>query len=427
MDEAALTLADWGWDAAREDAFAEHREAGLEPGRVITANAGGQSVMTADGERFATPSGRLRHAATSGADMPSVGDWVALNAEIESVLPRRSAFLRSSPARPGEAQVLAANVDSVLLVSALTRDLNMRRLERYLGAAWASGAAPVVVLSKSDLCLDLPAAMARVSAVAVGVPILAISALTGDGLDALRVHLVPQRTLAILGSSGVGKSTLVNTLLGSERQAVRETRHKDERGRHQTSARELVVLPGGALVIDTPGLRSLALWDESGLDRAFEDIAALAEGCRFRDCAHGREPGCAVQAAIAAGTLSAARLANRGKLERELRSIARRSTPGSSRAANRAFGRMTRQPVAESGEEAAFLGHEVHPRTLALDGRGRAVAGHHAQAGLKATKAGDRSRHLLRRAAFEVDAAPTAGEERVAAEEDALFGGVQAD
>jgi ribosome biogenesis GTPase len=348
MDDAALILAAWGWDAAREDAFAEHRAAGLEPGRVITANAGGQTVITADGERFATPSGRLRHATASGSDMPAVGDWVALNAEIESVLPRRSAFLRSSAARPGEAQVLAANVDTVFLVSALTRDLNMRRLERYLGAAWASGAAPVVVLSKSDLSVDLPGAVARVAGVAIGVPILAISALTGDGLAALKPHLAPRRTLAILGSSGVGKSTLVNALLGEQRQATRETRADDDRGRHMTSSRELLVLPSGALVIDTPGLRSLALWDESGLDRVFEDIDALAEGCRFRDCAHGREPGCAVQAAIVAGTLSAARLASRGKLERELRSIERRSTPSSSRAAGRAFGRMTRKAGADA-------------------------------------------------------------------------------
>jgi ribosome biogenesis GTPase len=336
---ARIALEDWGWDEAWGLVFAAHAAAGLEPGRVVTATAGGHVVVTAYGERFAAPSGRLRHVVTSHADLPAVGDWVALTvggeggtpgrpeAQIEAVLTRRSAFLRSSPARPGEAQVLAANVDTVLLVSALTHDLNMRRLERYLGAAWASGATPVVVLSKSDLGADLDAAVARVAAVAIGVPILTLSALTGHGLEELLPHLRPRSTVAILGSSGVGKSTLVNALLGRERQTVRATRADDERGRHTTSARELLVLPGGALVIDTPGLRSLALFDTSGLDRAFEDIDALAADCRFADCAHAQEPGCAVQAAIAAGTLSAARLANRRKMEQELASLARRAAP----------------------------------------------------------------------------------------------------
>lgn len=205
----------------------------------------------------------------------------------------------------------------------------------------------MVVLSKSDLCLDLSGALARVAEVAIGVPILAISSILGDGLEELRTHLVPQRTLVVLGSSGVGKSTLVNTLLGEARQGVRETRTDDQRGRHMTSSRELIVLPGGALIIDTPGLRSLALWDEAGLERTFEDIDALAAGCRFGDCVHGREPGCAVQAAIAAGTLSAARLENRRKIEREVASLERRAASGTSRAANRAYGRMARRDVAE--------------------------------------------------------------------------------
>jgi ribosome biogenesis GTPase len=354
-----ISLADWGWDLAGETAFAAHHTAGLEPGRVVSATAGGQQVMTAAGERFATPGGRLRHAATTAAELPAVGDWVALTAgaegptagdlqaHIEFVLPRRSAFLRRSPGRPGTAQVLAANVDSVLLVSALTRDLNLRRLERYLGAAWASGADPIVVLSKSDLCADPAAAAARVAEVAGGVPIVTISVVTGGGLEPLRRYLVPRHTLALLGSSGAGKSTLVNALLGRHQQAVMETRAQDDRGRHMTSARQLLVLPGGALVIDTPGLRSLALWDESGLDRAFEDIDAIAAGCRYRDCAHDREPSCAVQAAIEAGTLSAARLANRGKIERELQDVARRLTIAT-RAAARGDARHTRSTSADA-------------------------------------------------------------------------------
>jgi ribosome biogenesis GTPase len=341
-------LTTWGWDAGFDAAFAPHRLAGLVPTRVVTATAGDYGIAAPDGERRATVSGRLRHAAASAADLPAVGDWVALepavegvtaDARIVAVLPRRSAFVRHAPGDRSEAQVLAANVDTVFLVAALTRDLNPRRMERYLGAAWASGAAPVVVLNKADLCADIGSAVRRIEGVAPGVPVVAVSAVAGDGLDRLAPHLVAGRTVALLGSSGVGKSTLVNALLGEERQLVRSTREDDERGRHTTTSRELIPLPGGSLILDTPGMRSLALWDDEGIERAFADIEALAAACRFDDCAHDREPACAVRSAIEAGELPGARLESQRKLERELHALERR-TSSASRAADRRFGRL---------------------------------------------------------------------------------------
>jgi ribosome biogenesis GTPase len=254
-----------------------------------------------------------------------VGDWVAHSndpsaerAQIQAVLPRTSAMVRRAAGDQTVEQVIAANIDVLFLVSSLNADLNPQRLERYLTLAWESGASPVVVLTKADLCDDVDAAVALVEAVTFGVPTHVTSAPVGEGFDEVRAHLEGNRTGAAVGSSGVGKSTLINHLLGDERLATRDIR-SDGRGRHTTTHRELVVLPEGGCIIDTPGMRELQLWDAAeGLERAFEDVEELAAECRFNDCQHETEPGCAVRAAIAAGTLERGRLDSYHKLQREL-------------------------------------------------------------------------------------------------------------
>jgi ribosome biogenesis GTPase / thiamine phosphate phosphatase len=351
----ALPLVAFGWTPEREAAFAAHAAAGLVPGRVISTG-GVMRAATAAGTVDVVFQRRFRRAAASAADLPAVGDWLALEpmpssgtaaqqAAVRFVLPRSSMFARGEETSGQHVaeQVVAANVDTAFLVSALTHDLNPRRIERYLLLAWASGAQPVVVLNKADLVSDLATSVAAVAAVAGDVPIHPVSAMTHDGLAGLAPYLAPGRTVCLLGASGVGKSTLANALLGTQRQLVKAERADDSRGRHTTTARELFPLPGGALLIDTPGLRSVGLWDDGkGLDQAFEDIAALAVSCRFSDCRHVTEPDCAVMAAIASGELAEERLESHQKLEKELRSLDLRSDPAAARAENRRFGRMVR-------------------------------------------------------------------------------------
>jgi ribosome biogenesis GTPase len=244
------------------------------------------------------------------------------------VLPRRTAFVRRAAGRRDVAQVLAANVDTVVLVMGLDGDFSLRRIERALVLAWESGADPVVLLNKADVCDDVPARRAEVEAVAPGVPVLVIAAKPREGLDALTPWLVPGRTVALLGSSGVGKSTIVNRLLGREKQRTREVLEAGERGLHTTTHRELILLPGGALLLDTPGLREIQLWsDETGLQAAFGDVQELSSGCRFTDCRHGTEPGCAVRAAVEEGRLDPARLLSFHKLQAELRAMEIREDP----------------------------------------------------------------------------------------------------
>ncbi|WP_425415816.1 ribosome small subunit-dependent GTPase A [Paenibacillus tianmuensis] len=333
-------LHDWGWNDRREEAFAPYREAGHEPGRIILEHKHVYRAVTAGGELLAEVSGRLRHQAAGRADYPAVGDWVALQVRAEdgraivhAVLPRESKFSRKAAGTAVEEQIVAANIDTVFLVHALNADFNVRRLERYLTLSYESGAAPVVLLSKADLCEDVPGKIAAVEAVAPGVPVHAISSARGEGLDALAAYLKPGRTVALLGSSGAGKSTLANLLYGEAILDTGEIREGDGRGRHTTTHRELVLLPGGSLLIDTPGMRELQLWEaESGLDTAFRDVDLLAVGCRFGNCTHQEEPGCAVKEALENGTLDRGRYYNYVKLQKELAFQARKEDKGLQRA-----------------------------------------------------------------------------------------------
>lgn len=328
MHSATSPLEQLGWNEQFEEAWNDYRDQGLVPARVTAEHRGAYVLATGDDELWAELSGRARHLAAGRGALPAVGDWVGARsspdeprAVIQAVLPRSTKFSRKVAWSETEEQVVAANVDVVFLVSALDGDLSLRRLERYLALAWESGAAPVIVLNKSDLCPDLEATRAEVETVAFGVPVLATSGVTGEGVEALRPHLLPHRTAVLLGSSGVGKSTLLNRLLGEEVQRTNDLR-ADGRGRHTTTHRELIALPGGGLLLDTPGMRELQLWDAAdGMDSTFADIAQLAGECRFTDCRHESEPGCAVLAADSDGTLPPGRLAGYRKLLRELRAL----------------------------------------------------------------------------------------------------------
>ena len=309
---AVTDLSELGWTPGR----AAQLPAGSEPARVSRVDRGRLSVLTADGESRVHPGAALYDG--TGLSGPAVGDWIAVRGELAvAVLPRTSAFVRTVAGRTSAAQVVAANLDTVLVVDSLSGEARLRRVERYLAVAWSSGATPVVVLTKADLCEDVAAVVEQVREDALGVDVLAVSSMTGEGLGSVRAVLGPGRTGAMVGPSGVGKSSLVNALSGD---AIVETggiRESDGRGRHTTTARELHVLPGGGLLVDTPGMRELALSDDEGIDTAYADVAELAGGCRFRDCAHGGEPGCAVAAAVDDGALDPARLAAWRKLQRE--------------------------------------------------------------------------------------------------------------
>ena len=327
---SASPLESLGWDARWAPELEGLRQPDLIPGRVAAQHRGAYVVWTESGDVRAEVAGALHYQRAVGGVLPAVGDWVALHgrpdggrATIQAVLQRTSAITRKSPDRNSIEQVLAANVDVVFLLCGLDADFSLRRLERYLATAWESGADPVVVLTKTDLCASVDERVLEAESVAIGVPVLPVSNVTGEGVQAVATFARAGRTAVLLGSSGVGKSSLLNRLAGEELMRTAELA-ADGTGRHTTTHRELLRLAGGGLVIDTPGLRELQLF-EGDLGAAFSDIEALAADCRFRDCAHRHEPGCAVLAAVDNGVLALDRLRSWRKLERELAAIAARA------------------------------------------------------------------------------------------------------
>jgi ribosome biogenesis GTPase len=319
----------YGWSERLQRDFAAHADAGLTPARVLVQHRSGYRLATPQGEADGVIAGGLLRA----GELPATGDWVAVEAaappvlRIRAVLPRSTAFVRKAAFRD-EPQVVAANVDVALLVASLNADFNLRRIERYLATAYESGAWPAIVLTKCDLSDNVASCVAEAEAIAFGVPVLAVSAVTGEGLPALGELLKPGRTAVLLGSSGAGKSTLVNALAGRELMATAAIREDDAHGRHTTTHRELIRLPSGALILDTPGMRELGLWDaDAGVALVFEDVEALFDDCRFSDCSHHGEPGCAVRAALDDGRLDPGRWRSYEKLQAELAYERRKTDP----------------------------------------------------------------------------------------------------
>ena len=322
--EPTALLSAFGWTPELALAHAPHEALGREPARVVAEDRGSYQLIAASGEIRAAVSGRFRHEAGSDPSaFPAVGDWVAIEGgltgetTIQALLPRRSALIRQAPGKRTEAQVVGANLDVVFVVASLNGDLNLRRLERYVAAGWESGAEPIVLLSKADLGGDVETILLAVAAVAAGATVVIVSSFDGRGVDEVRERIGVGRTAAFVGSSGVGKSTLLNTLAGEKRAAVKEIREGDARGRHTTTRRQLHLLPEGGLVLDTPGMREFSLWETDGLEQTFTDIDEIVARCRFGNCSHNGEPGCAIATALADGSLAMDRFESWQKLQRE--------------------------------------------------------------------------------------------------------------
>jgi ribosome biogenesis GTPase len=336
-----MTLQSLGWDDHFASAFQPYLTDGFVPARVVLEHRHAYQLLSTDGEIAAECTGRMLHESSGRGDLPAVGDWVVARlrpgdsqgqcpaATIHAVLPRRTKFSRRAAGDSGDEQILAANIDTAFLITALDQNFNLRRIERYLTATRESGATPVIVLNKSDLHPDPAAACAEVTSIAGDVAVIALSAACGEGIDALAPWLAPARTLALLGSSGVGKSTLINRLLGVNHMATAAISDAVGKGCHTTTHRELIVTPSGALVIDTPGMRELQLWGASAddIDSTFTDITELAARCRFRDCTHHAEPGCAIQSALNDGSLDSGCWESYLKLRREQAYTARKASP----------------------------------------------------------------------------------------------------
>lgn len=327
-----MNLNTLGWSSSRQQQFEQYRSDGFIPARVAEEHRERYLIFCEHGEKSAEITGKLRFSAQSRLDYPAVGDWVIAQAEINDqlaiihdLLPRTTTFLRKVAGETTEPQLVGANIDIAFLVTDLGLDFNPRRLERYLILTYESGASPVIILNKADLCPDTHARLDEIASIAVGVPVHCVSASTGAGMEHLLPYTTGGKTVALLGSSGVGKSTIINCLLGEERLTTKEIRESDGRGRHTTTTRQLILLPSGGIVIDTPGMREIQLWGEqSSLDGSFEDIHSIAQNCRFADCSHVTEPGCAVQTALSEGVLDPKRWESYLKLQRELRHLERK-------------------------------------------------------------------------------------------------------
>ena len=333
-----MNLEDLGWNSFFNEHYLKHQTSNLTPARVLFESKGIYRLISGEGERLAETAGSLIHHATGSHGLPVCGDWVLVDkfenscrTRIRVLLPRRTLFYRKQAGTAIGKQAIAANIDTVCLVSGLDADFNPRRIERYLAVAWESGARPVIVLNKADICAELSAHLDTVRSLAPGIPVLIVSAMDGLGMESILGHAGKGQTIALLGSSGVGKSSIVNRLLGRSVQDVRETDPETGRGIHTTAARHLFLLPSGGLIMDTPGMRELQIWSlDTGLDLAFEDIKSFGERCRFRDCSHQTEPGCQVRAAVNQGRLDAGRLANYFKLCKETRYLELKDTHAAS-------------------------------------------------------------------------------------------------
>ncbi|MGA7613849.1 MAG: ribosome small subunit-dependent GTPase A [Thermoanaerobaculia bacterium] len=321
-----MKLSELGWSEFFDVALAQSRGKGLTPGRVVSEHRGVLRVATEKREWRARPAGRLRREAVGRGDLPAVGDWVLLEAPanadialVQQVLPRRTKFSRRAAGERNEEQVLAANIDLVWIAASIAGEVNLRSIERYLSIAWESGAQPVVVLTKADLAADAVAAVSAVESISPGIPVVAVSSVSGEGIAALGDLLTPGTSIAILGPSGVGKSSLINRIAGEELMKVGDVREDDQRGRHTTTHRQLLRMPSGALIIDTPGIREIQLWEtEEGIEETFSEIEIAARHCRFSDCRHETEPGCGVRDALARGELDTKRVASFRKLQSEI-------------------------------------------------------------------------------------------------------------